>query len=203
MFGKAFTFVILPVLTLGTGVAVFAFNNDSSRTNSYIPEVVVVIEYEEEIMYSHESYYNYALEIDEVPDFVEPDFVEPVDVIPEGLLCPDYYLLAKDVGWNESELERLDYVIWRESRCQTSAHNKYDPSSGSRGIIQINGFWCRPNEYTKNGFLQDHGVVNSCEDLFDPKINLQAGLAIYNYGVDKHGCGWGPWSTKRSAWCKS
>lgn len=121
--------------------------------------------------------------------------------VPNGLLCPEYYNLAKEVGWPEDQLERLDYVMWRESRCDPSVHNKKDPAGGSRGLIQINGFWCRPNRFTDHGFLQDNDVLVNCDQLFDPHINLSAGLAIYNYGLEEHGCGWGPWSTKKSRWC--
>lgn len=142
-----------------------------------------------------------SMSIDEEPEEKE-EVVEEI-VIPEGLNCPQFYLMAKEVGWPEDQLERLDYVMWRESRCQTDAHNTYDPVSGSRGVIQINGFWCKPNSYTSRGYLQDNGVLSHCDDLFDPVVNLQAGLSIYKYGIEKHGCGWGPWSTKRSAWCKS
>lgn len=125
-----------------------------------------------------------------------------VPSIPDGLHCPEYYNLAKEIGWPEDQLERLDYVMWRESRCLTDAHNTYDPASGSRGIIQINGFWCRPNRYSQNGYLQDNNIIDKCDDLFDPETNLKAGLAIYNYGLEKHGCGWGPWSTRKSSWCR-
>lgn len=124
--------------------------------------------------------------------------------IPEGLKCPEYYLLAKEVGWPEDQLERLDYVMWRESRCIPSVHNKNDPNSGSRGLIQINGYWCRKNSYTNHpaGYLGLNGVLESCEELFDPETNLIAGLEIYNYGIERHKCGWGPWSTKKSTWCR-
>lgn len=122
---------------------------------------------------------------------------EPTPVIvPDNLKCPEYYALAKELGWPEDQLERLDHVMWRESRCDSSVHNTKDPASGSRGLIQINGFWCRPNRWTKNGYLQDHNILKTCEDLFDPAVNLRAGLSIYNYGLETHRCGWGPWSTK-------
>jgi hypothetical protein len=122
--------------------------------------------------------------------------------IPQGLDCPDYYNLAKEVGWPEDQLDRLDFVLWRESRCDPSVHNTKDPAGGSRGLIQINGYWCRKNTYNPDGFLQARGVLNTCEDLFDPETNLKAGLAIYNYGLEEHGCGWGPWKTKRTNWCR-
>lgn len=130
--------------------------------------------------------------------------VKPVkkqEVIPDNLHCPQYYLLAKEIGWPSDQLERLDFVMWRESRCDASVHNKKDPAGGSRGLIQINGYWCRPNRFTDNGFLQDNDVLVTCDDLFDPRTNLSAGLAMYNYGIERSGCGWSPWSTRKSRWC--
>lgn len=110
--------------------------------------------------------------------------------------CGEWHDLAIAVGWPESEWPTLSYVLYRESRCNIDSWNKTDPSSGSRGLMQINGFWCRPNKYDPNGFLQTVGILNTCEDLFNPRINLQSGLAIWTYGTNKYGCGWrGPWAT--------
>jgi len=122
-------------------------------------------------------------------------------VVADAGECAQWRDLAIEVGWPAEEWDRLNYVIWRESRCDPSAHNKSDPAGGSRGLIQINGFWCRKNQNTAQGYLQDNGVLQTCEDLFDPRTNLAAGLVIWTYGVDKHGCGWGPWSTRKSKWC--
>jgi hypothetical protein len=115
--------------------------------------------------------------------------------------CAQWRDLALEVGWPAEQWDRLNYVIWRESRCIPSVHNKNDPASGSRGLMQINGFWCRKNSNTPRGYLQDNGVLQTCEDLFDPRTNLTAGLVIWKYGVDKRKCGWGPWSTRKSKWC--
>lgn len=110
--------------------------------------------------------------------------------------CGEWHDLAMAVGWPAEEWPTLSYVLYRESRCNIDSWNKTDPHSGSRGLMQINGFWCRPNRYDPNGFLQSVGVLNNCEDLFDPVTNLRAGLAIWTYGENKHGCGWrGPWAT--------
>jgi hypothetical protein len=114
----------------------------------------------------------------------------------EDQVCPEWHELALRVGWDENELPKLSYVMWRESRCEPDAINSDDPASGSRGLIQINGFWCRKNQYTEKGWLQDQGILSTCEDLFDPETNLRAGLAIWLHGVDKHRCGWGPWAMK-------
>jgi hypothetical protein len=111
--------------------------------------------------------------------------------------CGEWKELALAVGWPESEWDTLSYVIHRESRCHIDSHNATDPHSGSRGLMQINGYWCRPNQWTNNGWLQDKGILTTCDDLYNPEINLRAGLAIWQYGEEKHGCGWrGPWATK-------
>ena len=115
--------------------------------------------------------------------------------------CSQWKDLALEVGWPAEEWDRLNYVIWRESRCLPDVHNGLDPAGGSRGLIQINGFWCRKNQYTDYGYLQDNNVLETCEDLFDPRVNLAAGLAIWKYGEDRSGCGWSPWATRSTRWC--
>lgn len=110
--------------------------------------------------------------------------------------CGEWRELALQVGWPESEWPIMSHVLYRESRCSTVSHYKADPMSGSRGLMQINGYWCRPTRYSQNGWLQDHGILDTCDDLFVPEINLKAGLLIWLYGEQKHGCGWrGPWAT--------
>jgi len=125
-----------------------------------------------------------------VPKF-EPD--------PEAL-CPEWHEVALKAGWEEEDLDRLDFVLWRESRCLPEAFNAQDPNGGSRGIAQINQFWCRPNRYNPSGWLQAQGLLRDCTDLHDPVINLTAALAIYKYAKDR-GCGWSPWSTRNTRWC--
>lgn len=111
--------------------------------------------------------------------------------------CGEWLELALMVGWPIEEWPTLSYVLYRESRCNIGSHNKTDPMSGSRGLMQINGYWCKPTKYSKAGWLQDQGILSKCDDLYDPVINLRAGLAIWMYGEAKHGCGWkGPWATR-------
>lgn len=111
--------------------------------------------------------------------------------------CGEWRQLSLMVGWPAEEWPTLSYVLHRESRCNVDSHNKTDPMSGSRGLMQINGFWCKPSRYSANGWLQDQGILTNCEDLYDPETNLRAGLAIWLYGEAKHGCGWrGPWATR-------
>lgn len=116
------------------------------------------------------------------------------DVPSEPRKCNEWLDLARQVGWPEAELSKLSYVMWRESRCNPESYNAQDPNGGSRGLVQINGFWCRPNKYDPKGFLQSSGILNECDDLYDPETNLRGALAIWNYGVTTHGYGWGPWN---------
>ena len=84
--------------------------------------------------------------------------------------------LARTVGWPEAELPKLSYVIWRESRGDPAAHNTEDPTRfGSRGLTQLNGFWCRRLDL-------------ECDRLWEPAYNLSAALAVW------HLSGWSPWA---------
>jgi len=126
---------------------------------------------------------------------------EPMYSPPSDDECPQWHQTALDAGWDVEDLPRVDYIMWRESRCLTDAHNAYDPMSGSRGIMQINGFWCRPSRYNPSGWLQAQGLLQDCDDLYDPLTNLLAAKAIWEYSEDRNGCGWLPWTTRNTRWC--
>ena len=98
---------------------------------------------------------------------------------------------ARHIGWPESQLAVLHAVVWRESRCLPDVHNPSDPRGGSWGLAQINGFWCKPNPTTgwPIGYLQHYGILETCDDLYDPHTNLRAALQIWSRS------GWAPWST--------
>jgi len=108
--------------------------------------------------------------------------------IPADAKVPQWWALAREVGWKEDALETLDYLIFRESRGLNRAFNREDPNGGSRCLLQLNGSW--------NGWLTDKGIITKPSDLFKPATCLTAGLAIYQYGVDRYGFGWGPWAIK-------
>ena len=112
------------------------------------------------------------------------DMPEPVD-ISASALCPQWWQTAVDAGWRESLLPTLDYLMWRESRCDPTQHNADDPNGGSRGLVQINGFW--------TPWLASRGIVKRSEGLFGPYRNLRSALAIYNYADERHGNGFSPW----------
>jgi hypothetical protein len=113
----------------------------------------------------------------------------PVLPIPAKARQPEWWALAREVGWEEDQMLTLDYVIWRESRGQIKAFNKSDPNGGSVCLLQINKFWVK--------YLRQHRVIKKAEDLYDPRTCLTAGLTIYQYGIDRHDWGWGPWAIKR------
>jgi hypothetical protein len=105
--------------------------------------------------------------------------------------CTQVATLALAEGLPPSELETALRVAVRESRCTSDAFNATDVKGGSRGLYQINGAWCVPNEYWPIGWLQAKGILQTCDDLYDPTINTRAMVAIW------HNSGWLPWSTSK------
>lgn len=109
--------------------------------------------------------------------------------------CGEWHELAMAVGWTKEQWPKLSYVIHRESRCRIEAYNGTDPNGGSRGLMQINGYWCKKNRWNPHGWLQAQGILETCDDLYKPEVNLRAGLAMWNYSQQYNGCGWRPWAT--------
>lgn len=103
--------------------------------------------------------------------------------------CDSIPLYAYRAGWADWDIETLMRVIYRESRCDPNAYNKTDPHTGSYGLAQLNGYWCRPSKYWPQGWLQAQGIVTRCADLWDPLTNLRAAQAIHRNS------GWLPWRT--------
>ena len=104
-------------------------------------------------------------------------------------ICPPVYDTALQIGFTPDEAATLDRIAWHESRCSTEARGDLDRGV-SYGILQIHGpSWCEPNRYWPSGYLQAKGVVETCEDLFDPAISVIAAGHIYREG------GFEQWST--------
>jgi len=108
---------------------------------------------------------------------------------PYSSACKQFSALAVNLGWPADQRTVLESVMFRESRCIPDAYNGKDPSGGSRGLMQINGFW--------TPWLIERGLITSKENLLQADVNLRAALEIYNYGVDRYGYGWGPWSATK------
>ncbi len=105
--------------------------------------------------------------------------------------CEKVRELARIIGWPKKELDTLVKVVYRESRCIPTAHNTTRNKDGSQdyGLMQINDWsWCKPTRYYPVGYLQQVGVIDNCKDLFNPILNLSAGLYLYNYSN-----GWDQW----------
>ena len=131
---------------------------------------------------------------------------KPLSVAPTSTLplppadahCPQWWALAREAGWHADSMPTLDYVMWRESRCLTTAHNTTLNKDGSSdlGLTQINDrSWCLPTRWYPNGYLQTIGILSTvgCEQLFDPYLNLLSAKAIHDYAQEHNGNGWQPW----------
>ena len=103
--------------------------------------------------------------------------------------CSQVATLALASGLPPSELETALRVAVRESRCTSDAFNAMDTMGGSAGVYQINYFWCKPSTYWPTGWLQAHGILETCDELFNAVTNTKAMVAIW------HNSGWLPWKT--------
>jgi hypothetical protein len=105
--------------------------------------------------------------------------------------CEQFSALAVNLGWPADQRTVLESIMARESGCRPNAHNKSLNRNKSQdyGLLQIND-----RSWTK--WLQGKGIINQTSDLLHAQTNLLAGLEIYNYGVERYGFGWGPWSVK-------
>ncbi len=132
------------------------------------------------------------------PISVEPYLIEPptttsstIYIDPYTSACEQFSALAINLGWPADQRTVLESVMARESGCRPNAHNKTLNRDKSQdwGLLQING-----RSWTK--WLIGKGIITQSSDLLQAQTNLLAGLEIYNYGVERYGFGWGPWSVK-------
>jgi len=107
---------------------------------------------------------------------------------PYSSACEQFSALAINLGWDPDQRTVLESIMFRESRCIPSSVNPNDPK-GSYGLMQVNGFWLE--------YLSDRGIITELSDLLQAQTNLIAALEIYNYGMDRYGYGWGPWSATK------
>lgn len=97
--------------------------------------------------------------------------------------CQQWLQTAINAGWPNDRkiLDRLGFVMWRESRCQPDADSGPD-----HGLTQINRI------HTK--WITDLGWT--LEEMKDPALNLRFAWLLYS-GREANGqCGWTPWSLK-------
>ena len=127
--------------------------------------------------------------IELAPYLIEPTTTtsSTLFIDPYATAAEQFAALAVNLGWPVEEYATLAKVIQRESNGIAIAVNPNDPMTGSFGLMQINGFWCKG----ENSFLRKAGLITSCEMLLDPQINLRAGLIIFTRS------GWSPWRTAK------
>ena len=103
--------------------------------------------------------------------------------VSEGTECQQWLQAALDAGWpnNREILDRLGFIMWRESRCTPGADSGPD-----HGLTQINQI--------HKGYIADLGWTH--EQMKDPAKNLRFAWLLYS-GREANGqCGWTPWSLK-------
>ena len=129
------------------------------------------------------------------PMSVQPYLIEPttttsstIYIDPYTTACEQFSALAINLGWDPEQRTVLESIMKRESNCTPNAINRKDPFGGSRGLLQINGSWHK--------WLTAKGIIAKPADLLQAQTNLLAGLEIYNYGMERYGFGWGPWSVR-------
>ena len=115
-----------------------------------------------------------------VPALVGPDTV-----------CAEWAPMMLEEGWPADRLvlETALAIMYRESRCQPTADSGPD-----HGLFQINRFWSSDRSNPPN-WLASKGIANNHDELFDPRINIRAALAIYHYSLERNGDGFLPWTT--------
>jgi hypothetical protein len=104
--------------------------------------------------------------------------------------CAEITRLAPLAGFTDAESVILGKIAWLESRCETKIIGD-KAHGGSWGILQIHGpTWCQPSRYWPAGYLQAALVLDTCTDLFDPWVAVQAAKAIHQETGGFH-----PWTT--------
>ena len=100
--------------------------------------------------------------------------------------CREWADLALRSGFAWDDLWIALQVMELESMCLPNA---IGDNGQSFGLMQINSYWCQPSRYWPNGYLQTLGMLNTCTDLLDPLINLEAAWHISTQ------YGWQNWTT--------
>jgi hypothetical protein len=107
---------------------------------------------------------------------------------PDGK-CVEFYHTALKTGWTPDQWPTLDRLIWRESRCITTACGQTDRPDLRRcrdwGLLQI-------NDHTWKSTVLEMDLQMS--DLYDPYWNLFVARLLFDIADRIYGCGWQPWS---------
>ena len=107
--------------------------------------------------------------------------------------CDQWLPMMLEEGWpaDKEVLETALWIMYRESRCQPDADSGPD-----HGLFQINRFWSSDRSNPPN-WLASKGIAQTHDELFDPRTNIRAALAIYWYSCDRNGVDrcFAPWTT--------
>ena len=167
-------------LTFGSYLSlVIIFGGGGDKTPERIPTVTqprITV-----VMLTPEQQVDRLAELAPIPTTTIPPVVI-VDVS-DDTKCQQWLQTAIEAGWpNERKiLDRLGYVMWRESRCTPTADS--GPDHGLTQINQIHTKW-----------ITDLGWTH--EQMKDPALNLRFAWLLYS-GREANGqCGWTPWSLK-------
>ena len=158
---------------------VIIFGGGGDKTPERIPTVTqprITV-----VMLTPEQQVDRLAELAPIPTTTIPPVVI-VDVS-DDTECQQWLQTALEAGWpNERKiLDRLGYVMWRESRCTPTADS--GPDHGLTQINQIHTKW-----------ITDLGWTH--EQMKDPALNLRFAWLLYS-GREANGqCGWTPWSLK-------
>lgn len=109
----------------------------------------------------------------------------------DGPGCHEYAPQALRAGFTTDELPIILTILELESMCFPHV---IGDNGQSYGLAQIHvPSWCKPNRWNPDGYLRARGVIDSCDQLLDPSINLQAAWWVYVEG------GWSQWTTYNRA----
>lgn len=108
--------------------------------------------------------------------------------------CPMWWSLALSVGFTIEQMPTLDRIMFVESRCDETQLNASDPNGGSVGLTQVNRFWCLPSRYYPDGYLQTMQILDTCDQLYEPLMNLRAALALVAYSRSVGLSDWHQWA---------
>jgi len=118
----------------------------------------------------------------------------PTNTHAAGFKCPKAMALALQAGFSKNDLQKLDYIIYRESRCQPKAvgyNKRQDGTVWSRdlGLTQI-------NDYSWITYLRNKKIIKQSLQLLQPLTNLIAAKALFDYSKEEGLNPWHQWRTR-------
>lgn len=97
---------------------------------------------------------------------------------PAGLHCPEWYGAERAAGWDDDQVPNVDRIMFRESRCSSTATHRNSNGTIDRGLMQVNSIHL--------AWLVEYGI--SASDLLVGETNLVAARLLWERS------GWAPWN---------